>query len=134
MQHRLAAEVALAGLVVPAALELCSAARVLRVLERLPPRRSPIHEPEEMARYVDALLRRLPGIWRHTCLRRAAVLAALLRRDAHAASVVIGVRREPAGELAAHAWLRCDGAEPYLERGTGTASFTPLRPSARNPR
>lgn len=131
MQRRLAAEVVIAGLILPAALELCSAARVLRAVERVRPRAGRAYEPEEVARYVDALLRRLPGVWRHTCLRRAVVLAALLRRDGRAATVVIGVRRERDGGIAAHAWLRCEGVEPFLERGADTGTFAPLRRGGR---
>jgi hypothetical protein len=35
---------------------------------------------------------------------------------------VIGVRRPPGGTLEAHAWLRCDGVEPYLEPGGGNVA------------
>ena len=68
------------------------------------------------AAWVDALLERMPGPWRHTCLKRSAVLYHLLRRTGEPIELWIGVRRGDAGALAAHAWLVRDGV-PYLERG-----------------
>ena len=68
------------------------------------------------AAWVDALLERMPGPWRHTCLKRSAVLYHLLRRSGEPVELWIGVRRGDAGALAAHAWLVRDGV-PYLERG-----------------
>ena len=68
------------------------------------------------AAWVDALLERLPGPWRHTCLKRSAVLYHLFRRTGAPVELWIGVRRGDTGALAAHAWLVRDG-EPYLERG-----------------
>jgi hypothetical protein len=69
-----------------------------------------------LAGWVDALLRRLPGPWRHTCLKRSAVLYHLLRKAGRPVELWIGVRRDHAneGSLAAHAWLVRDGV-PYLE-------------------
>jgi hypothetical protein len=64
---------------------------------------------------VDRVLDRGPMVWRNTCLRRAVVLTALLRRAGRDAEVIIGVRRTSDGKVEAHAWLRCDGVEPYLE-------------------
>ena len=105
----------LACAVVPVALEFVAAARLLGWVRRVPARHGTCPPPERSAAAVDRLLRRAPGPWRHSCLRRAVVLAALLRRSGRDAEVVIGVRRAPAGGFEAHAWLRCDGVEPYLE-------------------
>lgn len=116
-------------MVVPLALELMSAARVLDRIARVRDARGPRVPPHTLAGRVDRTLDRLPGLWHRTCLRRAAVLAVLLRRHGHRAQVVIGVRRDETGELQAHAWLRCDGQEPYLEP-EDTAGFVPLRPAA----
>lgn len=69
-----------------------------------------------LAGWVDTVLRRLPGPWRHTCLKRSAVLYHLLRKAGRPVELWIGVRRDHAneGSLAAHAWLVRDGV-PYLE-------------------
>ncbi|HYT83223.1 MAG TPA: lasso peptide biosynthesis B2 protein [Gemmatimonadales bacterium] len=67
-----------------------------------------------LARWVDRVLYALRGPWRHTCLRRATVLYGLLRRAGRPVELVIGVRRDAAGRVAAHAWLERDAA-PYLE-------------------
>ena len=70
-----------------------------------------------LARWVDRLLRRLPGPWHRTCLKRSAVLYHLLRRAGRPVELYIGVHRqsEPGkGTIAAHAWL-VRGGEPYLE-------------------
>lgn len=72
---------------------------------------------------------RAPWIWHYTCLRRATVLAALLKRDGRDAEVVFGARRRSNGELEAHAWLRCDGEDPFLEHGD-VRSYQPLRTSS----
>ena len=67
-----------------------------------------------LARWVDRVLYALRGPWRHTCLRRAAVLYGLLRRAGRPVELVIGVRHDANGRVAAHAWLERDAA-PYLE-------------------
>lgn len=68
----------------------------------------------ELADWVDRLLFALPGLWKHTCLKRASVLYHLLRRDGREVELCIGVKRDSAGALTAHAWLVRDGI-PYLE-------------------
>ena len=122
-------EILLACAFLPPALELVSARRVLRLLERIPPRGVAGGAPAALARRVDAVLSRLPLVWSHTCLRRAVVLAAMLRREGLAPEVIIGVRHSAAGALEAHAWLRCDGVEPFLDTTdtTGYARLTGAR-------
>lgn len=71
-------------------------------------------DDEAMAAWVDGVMRRLPGPWRHTCLKRSAVLFYLLRRAGRPVELCIGVRRDNDGDLAAHAWLTRDG-NAYLE-------------------
>jgi len=78
---------------------------------------------EAMAAWVDGVMRRLPGPWRHTCLKRSAVLFYLLRRAGRAVELCIGVRRDIDGRLAAHAWLTRDGS-PYLEHTTESMHHT----------
>lgn len=67
-----------------------------------------------LARWVDRLLRRLPGPWHRTCLKRATVLFLLLRRAGRPVELCIGVHKIGPAPLAAHAWL-VRGGEPYLE-------------------
>ncbi len=116
-------------LLVPPALELLPARLIFDRLARVRPRGGDTTPPEHLAGAVDHVLGRLPWIWRRTCLRRATVLAALLRREGLDAEVVIGVRRSPAGALEAHAWVSCDGVEPFLEAEPDRA-FSVLRPPA----
>jgi len=121
---------------VPPLIRVVSFARLLSWLETDAGDRlatDPTLDDAALARWVDALLQRLPGPWRRTCLLRSAVLYHLLRRAGRPVELVIGVRRQrqevggtaaptpPAphspsssGTLAAHAWLVRDGA-PYLE-------------------
>ena len=121
MRFRHKVEIVAACALVPCALELFPASRVLEGLRRLRRRRGDTLGAERMAHHVDRILARAPGVWRYTCLRRAAVLAALLRRDGRDAEVVFGVRRRADGSLEAHAWLRCGDEEPFLERGDVTS-------------
>ncbi len=115
--------------VVPVALEVMPASRVLERIAHTRDAGGARVRPLTLARRVDRVLARLPWVWRRTCLRRAAVLAVLLRRHGHRAQVVIGVRRDETGALQAHAWLRCDGEEPFLEPDD-IADFVALRSAA----
>jgi hypothetical protein len=56
-------------------------------------------------RAVDRLLRRWP--YGDTCLRRCLVTGHLIRVTGP--SLVLGVRRDEGGALAAHSWLEVDG-------------------------
>lgn len=81
------------------------------------PAPDPALDDATLARWVDRLLRRLPGPWHRTCLKRAAVLFRLLRRAGRPVELCIGVDRNSAparGNIAAHAWLVRAG-QPYLE-------------------
>jgi hypothetical protein len=123
-------EVIAACAIVPLALALLPGNRVLRAIRSIPARQRSSAKPAGLARAVDRVLHSLPWIWRHSCLRRATTLAALLRRHGLAAEVVIGVRRSRQGALEAHAWLACGGVEPYLE-GSDITRFSPLRRESR---
>ena len=125
MRLRTKLEIVSACVVVPCALELLPGSRSLAWLARTRASGESV-APGLLAFHVDRILHRGPWIWRHSCLRRAAVLAYLLRRGGHNASVVIGVRRSEAGALEAHAWLACDGREPFLEPPDSVATFQPL--------
>lgn len=125
MRLRTKLEIVTACAAVPCALELFSADRAFAWLARTPAGGERV-VPAQLAFHVDRILHRGRGIWRHSCLRRAAVLALLLRRSGYDARVVIGVRRDGAGTLEAHAWLACDGREPFLEAADSIATFQPL--------
>ncbi len=57
---------------------------------------------QEVLRAVDSAARFVPGA---TCLARSLAARTLLAREGHAARVLLGVARDPAGDLAAHAWI-----------------------------
>jgi len=118
-------EIVTACAAVPCALELFSADRTFAWLARIRAGGESV-APSLLAFHVDRMLHRGRWIWRHSCLRRAAVLAFLLRRGGHDARVVIGVRRAGEGALEAHAWLACDGTEPFLEPADAISTFHPL--------
>ena len=125
MRLRTKLEIVTACVAVPCALEIFSADRSIAWLARVPAGGERV-APAQLAFHVDRILHRGKWIWRHSCLRRAAVLAYLLRRGGYDASVVIGVRRRDAGSLEAHAWLACDGRDPFLEPSDSIATFQPL--------
>ncbi len=107
-----------AALVFPPLLHAVSLASLTRWIERRSARTTPDTGADEasLAEWVDRLLRRLPEPWRRSCLKRAIVLYYLLRRVGRPAELRIGVRRDPEGKLAAHAWLVRNGV-PILEEG-----------------
>ncbi|MEO7039719.1 MAG: lasso peptide biosynthesis B2 protein [Gemmatimonadaceae bacterium] len=125
MRLRTKVEIVTACVAVPCALELFPANKSFSWIARTRARGESV-APARLAHHVDRILHRGFWIWRHSCLRRAAVLAYLLRRAGHDARVVIGVRRTEAGALEAHAWLACDGREPFLEPADSVATFRPL--------
>jgi hypothetical protein len=125
--------------VVPPLLEIMSFSKLARWLTSDPehPRYDARDlDDQALAHWVDGWLFRLPWPWRRTCLRRAAVLYALLRRAGRPTELWIGVRREkPGTPMVAHAWLTLDGA-PYVEpdpqhpaRHTPIAHFPDLEPA-----
>lgn len=111
------------ALIVPPLLRVASFARVVAWLgSRVRAPALPARELDDaaLARWVDGVLRHLPGPWHHSCLKRTVVLYHLLREAGRPVELWIGVRREKGSDeaLAAHAWLVRDGA-PYLERDPG---------------
>jgi hypothetical protein len=107
---RAAAAVAL----VPPLVYFVSFARLTKWLGGISPGRPDAFDDRSLARWVDRLLRHLPGPWHRTCLKRAAVLYHLLRRAGRPVELWIGVHKAGAEPLRAHAWLVRAG-EPYLE-------------------
>ena len=81
MTRRDKAEIVLACALLPPILEFTSAARVLRWMRGVPARRSVSPAPQDLARGVDRELQAAPAFWHYTCLRRAVVLGAMLRRS-----------------------------------------------------
>ena len=69
---------------------------------------------------VRAAGRHLP--WESTCLTMAMAGKAMLRRRGIASTLYLGVAREPAAGIQAHAWLRC--GERILTGGQTMAEFT----------
>lgn len=108
----------LAALLLPPAIYLVSLERISRWIERR--RRASSASPVwdvALAEWVDRVLGVLPPPWRKTCLKRALVLHYLSKRAGGATVLHVGVRRDAAGALLAHAWLERDG-RVYLEPGT----------------
>jgi hypothetical protein len=101
--------------VLPPLVSVVSLARISAAAGRLPRGpRGAAPDDTALSAYVEQVLRRLPPPWRYTCLRRGVVLYHLLRRAGRPVALHIGVRKDAAGALAAHAWLVKDDA-PYLE-------------------
>jgi hypothetical protein len=107
----------LASLVLPPLVHLVSLPVLTRWIDRgRPPAQPVVPDESQLAAWVDRVLRRLPGPWRRTCLKRAFVMYYLLRRSGRPAGLRIGVRRDTDQKLAAHAWLVRDD-QPILEEG-----------------
>jgi hypothetical protein len=130
-QRRWKVRVVLASLLVPLALLVVTPARLATWVGRRRPSGDPPPPDADLAEWTDRVLGRLPPPWRRTCLRRSLVLYYLLRRAGRPAVLHLGVRRDPAGVLDAHAWLSRDGApllEPAASHATSyriLASFPP---------
>jgi hypothetical protein len=126
-----------AVLIVPPLLYLMSFSRLATWLGGDDPGRHDAGLDDAMlARWVDRLLRHLPGPWHRTCLKRAAVLYHVLRRAGRPVELWIGVHKTGPAPLGAHAWL-VQGGEPYLEsrpqhalRHTVIARFPETHPAA----
>ena len=73
---------------------------------RVQPARAGGATPEQIARAVRAVGRRVPGT---TCLAEAVAGHTMLQRHGHPAVLRIGVRRGDRAELDAHAWVECGG-------------------------
>ena len=69
---------------------------------------------ERLARAIDLLLSTDIFFFKPICWKRAAVLRRYLLRHGVPTRIIFGVRNEPDGKVAGHAWLEADG-EPILE-------------------
>jgi hypothetical protein len=112
--RRWKARTLIAALLLPPALLFFTPARLAAWIGRRRPIRGPAPPDVDFAEWTDRVLNLLPPPWRRTCLRRSVVLYYLVRRAGRSAVLNVGVRRDAAGALEAHAWLTRDGA-PLLE-------------------
>jgi hypothetical protein len=69
---------------------------------------------QRLARAIDLLLSADVLHFKPICWKRAAVLHRYLLRNGIATRIIFGVRNEPGGKVAGHAWLEAAG-EPILE-------------------
>ena len=74
---------------------------------------------------VSAAARRIP---RATCLTQALAGLLLLSRYGHAATLRLGVAKDPHGRLQAHAWLESEGRT--ILGDPRTDAFAPMPPLA----
>ncbi len=108
---------AIVALIVPLLLCIMSFGRLAGILGRTKTgNRTTLSDDLDpiLAAWVTRFQVRLRGIWRFTCLKRAAVLFYILRHFGRPVEMWIGVKHNDSGSIAAHAWLVCNGA-PYLE-------------------
>jgi hypothetical protein len=97
------------------------------LLTRGAPTRTRTSTPPEIALAVDRARRGVPGVYK--CLPVAYTGHLLLHRHGHASTVQVGVARDAAGKVEAHAWVESDGRvligdQPDLSR---FVPFPPLR-------
>jgi hypothetical protein len=69
---------------------------------------------ERLACAIDLLLSADFFLFKPICWKRAAVLHRYLARNGVTTHIIFGVRHEPGGKVAGHAWLEAEG-EPILE-------------------
>ena len=79
------------------------------LLTRPTPRRAhrDAPSPAQIAEAVERARRGVPGVYK--CLPAAYAAHLLMHRHGHASSVQVGVARDPAGKVEAHAWVEHDG-------------------------
>ena len=78
----------------------------------------------ETARSVQRAIAMISGHtpWRFMCLEQAFVAKNMLSRRGVPCTVYLGVRKDPAEGMIAHAWTRCGGV--FVTGGTGHGHFT----------
>ncbi|HJT65582.1 MAG TPA: lasso peptide biosynthesis B2 protein [Pyrinomonadaceae bacterium] len=88
--------------------------------------------PQRLARAIDLLLSADVFLFKPICWKRAAVLHRYLSRHGIATRIIFGVRNEPGGQVAGHAWLEAEG-EPILESAPPEYVVTYRFPSSELP-
>lgn len=91
--------------------------RALAIVAGRKPVRSQSHDTaiqERLARSIDLLLSADLFLFKPICWKRAAVLHRYLARHGITTRIIFGVRNDPQGQVAGHAWLEAEG-EPILE-------------------
>jgi hypothetical protein len=78
---------------------------------------------EQIVWAVRGVAARVP---RASCLTQALAATLILARHGHAATLRVGVAKDPDGSLRAHAWLESEGAPILGEPAPG--AFTPFPP------
>lgn len=126
----LAAEGLVALVLARSTMHLVSYARLARVgaaaeraFGRAPRQGDP--EPRALGLAVKRAARVLP--WHSTCLARALAAQVLLRRRGVPSRIVFGVRRSPARQFEAHAWVEHNGA---IVIGDDVSGYQPLQHAA----
>lgn len=98
-------------------------ARLTAQIRHLPPPTSAqLAEAHALGEAVNAAARHTP--FAATCLSRSLVLLWMLGRRGVAADLRIGAQMS-SGQLAAHAWVECDG-QPVNDRADVAQAFTPF--------
>lgn len=93
------------------------------------------HEPAQLARTIDALLRLDAWVFRPICWKRALVLHRFLALNGVDSRINFGVQKDAGGPVRGHAWLEREG-RPFLEEDAGGYVVTfslPHEPSAGHP-
>ena len=109
---------------VRAALRVASYRAVSRAAARVPRRARARLSAEECGDAIRRASRLARGA---TCLARAIAAKCLLRREGWHPSLSLGVSRDAAGDLRAHAWVISNGVT--VAGGEEAAQYCPLTPS-----
>lgn len=121
----LGAHMALWIVLTSVAARMTSLPKTVRLLTRgvrQPVSPNPSTDPQHLARTIDRVLRIELPIFRPRCWKRSLVLYRYLTRAGIECRINFGVRRNPDGTLAGHAWLERDG-HPFLESDTAIGSY-----------
>lgn len=113
-----------------AAVRVCIWVLPFRVARRfiVPPR--PVHSADRLTasrvRWAIGIAQRL--IPDATCLPQAIAAESLLIRDGHDVALRIGVMKNAAGKIEAHAWVECEGRVVVGDLPEGLGKYTQLPP------